>query len=205
MARRIVLGIKKVQDYLSDAARNQVPFAMSRTLNELAYGAMVRVRADLPRRFTIRRQYVVRGVRYTKSNKRNLEATVLHRDEYMVKQQTGGEHRARVRRLAIPAEVRARKKSRIPLSRRPKNITKKQDVLVFKHSIVQVKKTKRARQANGTGDFERRFKVLYALRESVLLKPRFEFDTQVYQYVLPRYAKTFDKNISIALKSAKRR
>jgi len=122
----------------------------------------------------------------------------------MEKQETGGIHRSKVRRLAIPDEVRTRKRSSIPRAKRPRAIADRPNVFVFKYSIVQAKKGKKARQSRTTRDFKRKFKVLYVLRETVNLKPRFEFAKQVFTETKRSYAGIFVRNMDRALRTAKK-
>lgn len=87
-----------------NAARKQVPFITSVTLNLTAIEAQRQVQQGLPSRFTIRSQRVAKGIRMTPSTKRSLTAAVGSLDDFMVDQELGGTKRPQrgAKVLAIP-------------------------------------------------------------------------------------------------------
>ena len=65
---------------LTDFAQDQVPFAMSRALTETAKDVQAAVKADLPRKYTLRNRWVEGGIRIAPATKRAWEAQVGSRD-----------------------------------------------------------------------------------------------------------------------------
>ena len=94
--------------------RDQVPFATSLAINQTARGIQTEQRAGMRKRFTIRRAYVLQGVKFSKfSTKRDLEAIVEidPTREFLFKFEEGGTVRPRGTRFAVPDEVRRGKKT----------------------------------------------------------------------------------------------
>lgn len=81
----------------------QLPFILSKALNALASDVQAEVRQNIPQRFTLRRQWIVQGIRVKPSSKTNLEAVVYSIDEFMQRQETGQDKTPkRDQNLAIP-------------------------------------------------------------------------------------------------------
>ena len=207
MAKSIIIGAEKLTRYLSDLAKKQVPYATAKTLSFTAYRAAMIIRKEMPRRFNIRRQWVVQGLRYTKATKKDLRATVYHRDFYMPKQETGGEHIAFKGRLAIPTrDIQPNIKKSIPRKKRPENILKSDPkTFLFPYSIVKRKGGKKIRRDKSRGAFYKKFKVLYALRKSVRLKPRLGAEDMTRYAVREIFPGKFRKELLNAFATAKRK
>ncbi len=202
MAQRII-GLKKFLKFMDKLALSQLPFATSNALNTTAFGAQGIVRKDMPNKFILRNNFVVRGILVKKSTKRTLSAAVFSRDNFMLGQETGGERKAFRNRLAVPDQVRTNIRRRITKAKRPRNITKKPKVFLMKHSIVQRKGGKKIRRASSGSSFESKYKILYRLRRSVTLKPRFDMRGTVDRAVVRIFPGAFKAAYIRAIKSAK--
>ena len=105
--------------------RDQVPFATSLAINQTARGIQTEQRAGMRQRFTIRRAYVLQGVKFSKfSTKRDLEAIVEidPTREFLFKFEEGGTVRPRGTRLAVPDEVRRGKTGVVSRVMRPRRL-----------------------------------------------------------------------------------
>ena len=69
-------GLLELKAKLAGMADKQVAFATSRALNAAAYAATKAVGKEMARVFDRPTSWVLKSVRYTKSDKRNLTATV---------------------------------------------------------------------------------------------------------------------------------
>lgn len=116
-------------DRLSGEAR----FAAARALTSTAQDAQGAVRDSLSDNFTLRNNYVSRGIRIEKATKRNLEAKVGSVDDFMALHETGGVKRARDGgSLAIPTKkVRRTKRGKISKANRPRRLLDKPNVFRF--------------------------------------------------------------------------
>lgn len=154
----VTADVAKATAHLSQTARKRVPSAVAKALTRTAYDARDAVRAVMPRRFTIRRPWVVQGVGVTPANPRTLSAEVWSRDRFMALQEAGG---VKTGKLAIPVgRMAAKAKTQvIPKSQWPRAMLAKKGVFVRRGTV-----------------FERKGKAiqaLYLLRRRQKVAPRF--------------------------------
>lgn len=71
----------------------QIPFAISRTLNTLAYAGRVDITDAAKKAFTVRTQYTLSGMLVDQARKKSLIATVGTVREYLADHVTGGMHK----------------------------------------------------------------------------------------------------------------
>lgn len=99
--------IVKLGEVLDDFGKDQVPFAMAKGLTLTARDAKDAVAARLADDFTIRANWVARGIRIQVATKYTLEAAVGSVDRFMEMQATGGEREGRDgKRVAVPEAAR---------------------------------------------------------------------------------------------------
>lgn len=92
----------------------QLRFSVAKALTTTASQVQTEVRKNMPHRFTLRRQWVVQGIRMDKATKDDLTATVYSKDPFMGRQETGGIKTPKYdQNLAIP--LRAVKRSKAGL------------------------------------------------------------------------------------------
>jgi len=110
-----------------DAVTKQARFACASALTRTAQDVQEAVRTEMPRNFTIRRPWVVQGIRIKPANKQNLTAEVYSRDPFMGLQERGGVKRAIGKRvfewgdyLAVPVDARRGKTDIVRPQDRPK-------------------------------------------------------------------------------------
>jgi hypothetical protein len=95
MRVRVISDVERITRALDDAAQKQVPFALARALTWTAKDAQSDVRGELPRRFTLRNNWVSSGIRITPAKKGAPEALVGSLEPFMARQETGGVKKAR--------------------------------------------------------------------------------------------------------------
>jgi hypothetical protein len=161
-------------------ARERTEFEIVRALTRTARDVAGIVKDDLPRRFTLRRQWVVKGIRFDAASKANPVARVFSIDPYMLKQEEGESYTPSGQHVAIPVDVRQNPRSAIPPGMLPRNALNRRDVFksVLKGSgpaIVQRKK-------DG-------IKILYLLRGQKVTKPRWGFAETAESVVEKRFTR----------------
>lgn len=110
----------------------QFRFAAARALTKTAVEVQAEVRRNMPSRFTLRRQWVVKGIVVDKATKQDLTATVRSRDKFMGLQEVGGPKSPLRQYLAVPTRlVRRTKTDMIAKSDRPKNLGDKAAVVEY--------------------------------------------------------------------------
>jgi hypothetical protein len=169
---------------LSNLARKHVPFAAARALTSVAYDARDEVRAQLPKRFIIRRPWVAKGIGVERATKADLEATVFSRDKFMDLQEEGGTKTGKqvvpVGRLAQTA-----KSAVIPRSQWPGRLMARKSVFYRAGTL-----------------FERRGKeihALYLLGRQVRVRPRFGMEQAVHMVTLRNFRRRFEEALLKAM------
>lgn len=159
---------KAVAKMLAVTDARQVPFILSKAINDTAKDVQTEVRKNIPGRFTLRRQWIVQGIRVKPSSKSNLEALVYSRDDFMNLQETGGDKTPRGRYVAIPTSlVRRTPKDVIRKGDRPKNLGDKAQIEEYNgNKFLALKKARRGKNGN-------------QLRFLYLLIPRADIDQRL--------------------------
>ena len=141
---------RAIEQLRSLAALKQVQFATAKALTLTAVEVQRQVRAEMPARFTIRRQWIVNGIRVEKATKANLVATVFSRDAFMGLQEFGGQKDPRKRFIAIPTKaVRRTKSDIIAKSDRPQNLGARAEVIEYKgNKWLALKRARSGRSGN---------------------------------------------------------
>lgn len=190
--------IPDLERKLSALARSQVPFATALALTMTAVDARDQVREELPRRFTIRRPWVSRGIRTSRATKRRPEAAVWSRDEFMIAQETGATRRPRGRSIALPRGIRRNVRQVVPRSRRPRRILENPRTFIA------------PLRGGDRGIFRRRGRkgrapeLLYRLESgAVRIRPRWEFEETVDQVVARRFERNFGRALARAIATSR--
>lgn len=197
---RVETNIGQLLAFLEDVREDQLPFALSLALNRTATLARDEVRAQLPRRFTIRKAGVVRGFRVKPSAKRQwprLEAQVGTVDAFWTLQETGGTKRAQGGgNLAIPTGlVRRTKRGLISKAQRPR-------ALIAAGRARKAEDTIRATPKRGpVGPAS----ILYLLRRSAQIDPALGLRETVAEVVERELGPEFRRAMGEAIASARKR
>ena len=136
--------------------RDQMRFAASLALNLTAKGIQAEEREGLKERFTIRRAYVLQGIKISKfSTKRNLEAHIEVDPSrgFLFKFEEGGITRPRGRSFAVPTKAAKRTKTGVlRRAQRPKALELKFHGRGSKAEVFKGKRrTFLIRRADGSG------------------------------------------------------
>lgn len=119
----IQVDSSKVSRYLMDVASKQMPYAMARALTKTAQDIQADILRLLPSRFTLRNQWVTKGVRITAARKTKLEASIFTKDNFMELQEKGGTKKPRSANLAVPtSNARRNKRDIITKANRPRSL-----------------------------------------------------------------------------------
>lgn len=176
---------------LAQFAGRQAPFIASVALNRTAVGARDVVRDNLPKRFRLRNNWTRGGIQTRTSNKTNLVARVLAPD-YMLIQETGGTRQPSTSRLLAAPSKDMQSNSVTPKAKRPRAL------LADRAFIIDM--------GNGdAGVFLRygkkrgQIKLLWWLSDDQQYEDRFQFETDVRDYVQDRFSSNFVAAMSEAL------
>jgi hypothetical protein len=193
MRIRVVSDIDRFTRNMEDAARRHVPFAIARALTMTAKDAQVDVREELPRRFTIRNNWVPNGIRIKPATKTAPEAIVGSLEPFMARQETGGRKKPRSSsRIAVPVNARRNKRAIIPKGQRP-------GALKGKPKVFLVKTPSGAGILRRLGKKRYPVQILYWLKRGVQVKPRFGFQQTTGTTVRERFGPNFVEALSQAM------
>lgn len=123
-------NIKQVLPQIKDQlSKKNFTFALAKTLTNLAQESQAQVKREMPQKFTIRRPWVVNGIRIRPATRDRLEAWVYSLDsggrrDFMTRQEYGGIKTPQGgKHIAIPLKaVKPTKKTIIPQYMKPKSL-----------------------------------------------------------------------------------
>ena len=132
MRLKIEHNVEAIAGQLSAFERKQLPYATAVALTRTAKRAQTKVRRNLPRRFTIRNQWVSKGILIKPATKKKPEAVVYSRDDFMVRQEEGGAKRPKSgRHIAVPGSGTKRsKRGIVTKAKRPRRVMEKPGVFI---------------------------------------------------------------------------
>jgi hypothetical protein len=225
----VQIDIKPTMAALSALEKEQVPFVLAKTLTDVALGSQQTIREGMPKRFHIRSKWEISGVRIEPAKKIDIktygyaESVVKHIDPYMALQETGGsKDPKKTRALAIPEkkfEQTGIRGSSGAIKRKflPAQLLKdykgqawyKQRHPGRKHGKRRKPKPfiieKNGRVFVAIRGAESRYPIeyLYVFAAHAHIKPRFDFQKTVEQYVAGNFEKKFSENMLAALTDRK--
>lgn len=205
---KIETDVAALSARLDSLRSDQIPFATVRALTLTAREGRDEVRKGLDALFTIRRNWVSRGIVSVSANKSDWpypEAAVGTRDAFMARQELGGEKRGRNgRMLALPTTKASARTQVTNPSQWPGGLLKKGGKRRF--FVQKIKSGPRA----GTLAVMRRtsaerypLQVLYLLRSKVEVKARWHFRDTLDRVVPVEWPKQFGKAFSQAIATRK--
>lgn len=196
MEANLKRDIDKVTKQLKSIARDQIPFATSLALNQVAADGQrraqrqMRLDLDRPTRFTIQ------GVATKRSNKRNLYAEVFIKEiqaDYLKYQIYGGVRQPKKRAIVVPVQVKLNRYGNIP-RRKIQALLQRDDVFVLRNS-------------SKAGIYQRmksgKLKQLIAFEQTASYDRQFDFHGIVIREVRARIQPAMRAAINRALSTAK--
>lgn len=210
----------EVSGFLMELFADQIPFATARAINRTAIAFQAEERDRLTDRFTIRRPWVLQGVKINRGDfatKTKPEAIVRidpGRD-FLIKFEEGGTKRPRSgTRLAVPDEARRTKTGVVTRAQRPRAFGfvehgrgvkavvyrgQKRTFMVLRHSGRGEIYQRYGRRGRGSG-FVRR---LFVFTPSVEVDARLEFEDTARRVVQTRFEDHFGEEFDRAVRTAR--
>lgn len=199
----ITTDVVKLSGKLTNLATKQIPFATQEAINRMAYGAQKQVQQELSSHFTIRRQWVSKGIQVNKASKAtwpNVMAEVGTKDEFMKRQELGGMKTPRKGgTVAVPVAARPQKTVVTPQSKWPGRLRSSRRQKFF--AIKSKAGNRLIMQRVGKGPAG--LKVFYMLKKDVNVPKRWNFVQTVEQRVAGNWDKEFGRALAYALATAK--
>ena len=197
---RVDLDSIPFQQFLSDAAQKQFPFAISKAINKTAFQARPVVLKQVKDVMNIRTTWVPRRININPSTKRNLTAEIGSQDDFMVVQATGGiktqRHETVVPAIAIrPTPQKRVTRSKFPRSLIAKGGRRKPFFLRGSRGTTRLVRQKRGR-AQG-------LETLYNFPRRVRVEKRFELEKSVEQTMDSHWDRNMITSFDEALRTAK--
>lgn len=191
----IMQAMKKLRS-LTEA--QQFNFAVAKALTETAYEVQKEVRGNMPSRFTLRRNWIVQGIRVEKATKANLTATVYSRDKFMGLQEFGGTKNPLRRYLAIPTKaVRRTPKDMIKKADRPQALGDKAHVVeVNGNKYLALKKARKGRANN-------ELRLLYLLVPQADVKERLGLNKDGQRIARAKFIQNLKRSLAYAVSTAR--
>lgn len=191
---------RQLARFLAELSQREIPFAMSLAMNLAGKEAVELVRREVPGRFTIRQQAVLRGFRHNPTHKRdwpNLRVEVGTVDRFWVLHETGGTKRPESgSNLAIPTRrLRRTAGGKIPKALRPRPLISAGKARKAEDAIRLVVKRRSA---------DRRTMV-YLLRQSARIQARLRLEEMVRGSVQRYFPLAFEKAFQHTLKTSRDR
>ena len=193
---QLTVNLKKFQEKMRKLALDQVPYALSRTLNNLAASAPKKIIREIPQKFKIKRPWHDRGryaIKVLRSSKRLLQAAVYTRAYWLVFHESGGIRRPeKGQHIAIPTRFVPRTSSGlISRSARPRRLQRFS--MDKERQVIRGSTTKRKGKVS----------LMFLIRKTVKIKPRLEFRKTVVDEYKHGFKSLFADEFKKAIKSSK--
>lgn len=196
---------------LMEFNREQLPFAAALALTRTAQAIQAEQQAQMPRRFTIRNQAVVRGIRIRRAEKRDwplLRAEVGSIDEFMRMQELGGTKKAKGKRQGVPTFFMDRRRTKRGYTRKgeqPGELLRTGKHKAFLHEQVPGVKGSILGRPRGLSVGRGKRVALYWLVRKVHLKPRLRLRETAETTGRAVYLRIFKRSLIHALRTARDR
>lgn len=194
----VTADLKTCMKQLDGFRSDQFAFAVAKALTKTAQDAQKAVRDDMPNRFTLRRQWIVQGIRIEKATKSNLTAMVYSRDRSFMDRQEGGGIKAPKygSNLALPMpSVRRTKTQIIAKSELPGNLKNKFIIHAKDGRVYLANRFAKGKRAG--------VQLMYELRPKASVKPRLGMHDITNRIVQQNFQKNLIEAMQYAMRTAR--
>lgn len=210
---KVETNSREVAGWFHDLYRDQIPYATARAINATAIDFQKREREGLEDRFTIRRPWVLRGIKINREDfatKEKPEA-IVHVDQdrsFLIKFEKGGVKRPRGRSLVVPVDARRTKSGVVSRTIRPRALGLKE---IGGGRAVGDKRTFLIRKPGGRGVIFQWFgrrgsgqtRTLFMMIPSAKVDPRLHFEDTAKDVVRRRFEENFEREFDRAIRTAR--
>lgn len=200
-----VSGIKEIISSLTDLGKKQVPFAISKALNDTAFQAKSAMDAQIKQKLDRPMPFTQRATKYKKSNKRNLEAIIFIQDnqaEYLKYVFSSGIRKPKKKAIPTPTKkIRLNKYGNLPRKKISKLLSDKSKYFSGKPKGFS-NMPEGIYQKTGRGK-RKAIKLLIQWEPEKKHVQKLNFDKTVIGVVKNNFEKNFQKAITYAIQTAK--
>lgn len=190
--------LKAMAKLRSITEAQQLRFATAKALTQTAVEVQTEVRANMPGRFTLRRQWIVQGIRITPASKADLTATIYSRDKFMGLQEAGGVKSPLRNYIAVPTRaVKRTKTDMIRKADRPAALGDKAGIVeVNGNKFLALKKARRGKSGAP-------LRLLYLLVPRARLQARLGLSKDGMRVARQKFTANLQRALADAVRSAR--
>ncbi len=197
MQIKLTFDSHKLKTWLNDLELRQIPFAEASALNGIAFRVQSAVRANLPKKFTIRNSWTAKGIQVERATKSNRVAIIGTIDKFLARHEDGGTFKPMgSKSFSIPLEdIRRNKKGIVTRSKWPGRL---------KGKNIRIAESKR-----GNGKIMLKYqrnakpKLLWAFEKQIKIKPKLDFEKTANAIGEKFMATEFQEAFSKAIRTAR--
>ncbi|MEM0952272.1 MAG: hypothetical protein AAGI66_09055 [Cyanobacteria bacterium P01_H01_bin.74] len=179
------LNSSEFNTWADQKVKRQLPFALAKALTKTSQTVQTALRKELPREFTIRNNWIAKGIRIKPAKKKTLEAAVFSIDNNIGQQVHGGIKKPQKgNSLSIAASSKGRinvrtgknSKGKIIRSLKPSALLDKPNLYFRSNKIGNIDAIwKRTGRKDKKGWPRPYLNLMYVMQPNVKLKPRYKF------------------------------
>ena len=196
---KVTADFTGMTEFLGDVYKKQIPFAAQQAINDVAFGAIKKLRIEAETKLDRPTPFTLRGFKVTKASRYNLTGYVYVdeiQERYMKFQIDGGVRKDKEQgRVIIPVAVKLNKYGNIP--------GKSTGIAKSKNKVVAVVNGTKGMWLLSGGAKNRRIRLGAYYADKATYKKRFPFYSIADTYATKHISDAFAKRLRAAIRTAK--